>query len=90
MTPQNDVQRWQAASVLREQFPHADASAIASAIWEVFSDGRETCSNSELGQRCGQAGDHRLCLRARLWHGLPVLGDCEREGVVPLVFRRLA
>ena len=40
--------RWQAANILREQFPGLDASTIASAIWEVFRDGRETCSHSEL------------------------------------------
>ena len=48
----SQLQRWQAASILREQFPDMDASILASAIWKVFSDGRETCSNSELVQRC--------------------------------------
>ena len=41
-------QRCQAAYVLRQEFPGLDASAGASAIWFVFSDGRETCSRAEL------------------------------------------
>jgi hypothetical protein len=42
------IQRWQAASVLREQFPEADTCAIAHACWRAFQDGREECSRTEL------------------------------------------
>jgi hypothetical protein len=42
------IQRWQAAHILRQEFPGLDASVAASAIWEAFSDGRETCSRGEL------------------------------------------
>ena len=48
----SQLQRWQAASILREHFPDTDASILASVVWKVFSDGRETCSNFELVQRC--------------------------------------
>ena len=40
--------RWQAANILREQFPDANASILASAISEAFRDGWETCSHSKL------------------------------------------
>ena len=48
----SQLERWQAASYLREQFPDTDSSTLASVIWKVFSDGRETCSKSELLARC--------------------------------------
>ena len=41
------VQRWQAAQLLREQFPEA-TGAIAHACWRAFQDGREECSRAEL------------------------------------------
>ena len=42
------IERPQAARLLREQFPEADSSSIASACWRAFQDGRETCSRKEL------------------------------------------
>jgi hypothetical protein len=42
------IQRWQAARLLREQFPEADSCSIAHACWRAFQDGREECSRAEL------------------------------------------
>ena len=53
MTTNNNSQdelipRPQAARLLREMFPQADSSSIASACWRAFFDERETCSRAEL------------------------------------------
>ena len=41
------IPRPQAARLLREQFPEADSSSIASACWRAFK-GREECTLAEL------------------------------------------
>jgi hypothetical protein len=48
----SQLQRWQVAGILREKLPGADASTIASLVWEVFRDGREAYSSAELAARC--------------------------------------
>ena len=42
------IPRPQAAQLLREQFPEANASDVANACWRAFADGREECSRTEL------------------------------------------
>ena len=42
------IPRPQAARLLREMFPEADASVVAHACWRAFRDEREECSRAEL------------------------------------------
>ena len=52
------LQRWQVANILRQEFPRLDASTIASVIWEAFSDGRDLLSWRAI-QRCFEILEQR-------------------------------
>lgn len=60
-SPDELIPRSQAARLLREMFPEADASAITNACWLAFRDCREDCR-----EECARAE-----LLAALKHYMP-------------------